>query len=128
MIIQRTNIGNVNSVDKNVQNNLKTKLNAEKTSFQEILNKEISKGEGVKFSKHAELRLALRNISLSKEQTQRLENAVDKASAKGVKDTLVMLDNVALVVNVPNRTVVTAVNGNELKDNVFTNIDGAVIA
>lgn len=128
MIIQKSNIGNINRVDKSTQTPINTNTNVNKPSFQELLNNEISKSEGVKFSKHAEMRLLSRNISLTKEQTERLESAVDKAKSKGVKDTLVMLDNVALVVNVPNRTVVTAVNDKELKENVFTNIDGAVIA
>jgi len=128
MIIQKTNIGNVNRVDKVNQTPVNNQTSINKPSFQEFLNKEVSKNEGIKFSKHAEMRLLSRNITLSKEQTQRLENAVDKAKAKGVKDTLVLLDNIALVVNVPNRTVVTAVNENELRENVFTNIDGAVIA
>jgi len=57
-----------------------------------------------------------------------MNEAVNKASTKGVKDSLVIVDNMAFVVNVKSRTVITAVNNNELKDNVFTNIDGAVFA
>ena len=57
---------------------------------------------------------------------QRLKNAVDKAYSKGIKDTLIVMDEVAFVVNVNARTVITAVNQGELKENVFTNIDGAV--
>jgi len=52
--------------------------------------------------------------------------AVDKADAKGVKDTLIVMDRIAFVVNVKNRTVITALNSSEMKENVFTNIDGAV--
>ena len=82
----------------------------------------------VVFSKHADMRLRMRNIDLSQEQKESLSLAVDRAEKKGLRDTLVMLDNLALVVNVKNRTVVTAMNGSELKQNVFTNIDGAVFA
>jgi flagellar operon protein len=56
-----------------------------------------------------------------------MKEAVTKAESKGVRDTLVLMDDLAFVVNVRNRTVITAVQSNELKENVFTNIDGAVI-
>lgn len=96
------------------------------SEFSSILNQKLAEERRVKMSKHAAMRLEARNINLSHEQLERLNNAVDKASAKGVRDTLVIMDNVAFVVNVNNRTVITAVNQAELKDNVFTNIDGAV--
>lgn len=72
------------------------------------------------------MRLETRNIKISDAQKQKISKALDKAEEKGVKDSLVMVDDIALVVNVKNRTVITAVNSNELKENVFTNIDGAV--
>jgi flagellar operon protein len=56
-----------------------------------------------------------------------MKEAVAKAESKGVKDTLVLMDDLAFVINTRNRTVITAVNSNELRENVFTNIDGAVI-
>ncbi|NLU51838.1 MAG: flagellar biosynthesis protein [Clostridiaceae bacterium] len=96
------------------------------SEFSAILNQQLSEVRQVKMSKHAAMRLEARNINLSSEQLERLNNAVDKASSKGVRDTLVIMDDVAFVVNVHNRTVITAVNQSELKDNVFTNIDGAV--
>lgn len=102
-------------------NNLKTAV-----PFGEIL-KESMESKEVKFSKHAEGRLASRNISLSKEQKQKLGAAVAKADQKGIKDSLIMMDNIALVVNVKSRTVVTAMSNNEAKENVFTNIDGAIL-
>lgn len=80
----------------------------------------------LKFSKHANERLAKRNIDLSKEQVARLENGTNKAREKGIKESLVMVDNLAFIVNVKNNTVITAVNDTE--DAVFTNIDGAVIS
>lgn len=82
----------------------------------------------LKFSKHASQRLELRNISLSNEQLDRLNEGTQRASEKGIKDSLVIVDSYAFIVNVPNHTVVTAMDQTESKENTFTNIDGAVIA
>jgi flagellar operon protein len=76
------------------------------------------------FSKHAALRLDSRDIKLSDDQINRLGTAIGKAQEKGIRDSLVLMDDVALVVNVRSRTVITAMNRQE---NVFTNIDGAVV-
>lgn len=95
--------------------------------FDSILRQKQAEDNEIKFSKHAEQRLQMRNISLSQEQKNKMKEAVTKAASKGVRDSLVLMDNLAFVVNVRNRTVITAANSNELKDNVFTNIDGAVI-
>lgn len=82
----------------------------------------------LKFSNHASKRLEQRGIQFSTEQMTSLNQAIDKAAAKGSKDSLILMqNNVALIVNVPNRTVVTAMDGNSMKDNVFTQIDSAVI-
>lgn len=97
-------------------------------NFDKLLQEKINEYSGVKFSKHAELRLQSRNINLTQVQKDKIDQAVKKAEAKGVKDSLVIMDNLAFVVNVKSKTVITAVNSSELKDNVFTNIDGAVFA
>jgi flagellar operon protein len=81
----------------------------------------------LKISGHAKTRLDSRKIELGKAEWDRIMNGVDKAAAKGAKDSLVMVDDIALVVSVKNRTVITAVDKAQLKDNVFTNIDSAVI-
>jgi flagellar operon protein len=94
--------------------------------FSSILSQKLNESREVKISKHAAMRLEARNINLDANRVERLKNAVDKASTKGVRDTLVVMDDVAFVVNVNARTVITAVNQSELKDNVFTHIDGAV--
>ena len=73
-------------------------------------------------------RLESRDIHMTDEQKQKLNESVDKAAAKNVRDSLIMMDDLAFVVNVRNKTVVTVVNKEEMKENVFTNIDGAVIA
>ena len=97
--------------------------NTSDLSFEDILK---SKQE-IKFSKHASMRLSERNISLTAEQNQRLQNGVEAASEKGIKESLVLVDSLAFIVNVPNNTVVTAMDKKETNNNVFTNIDGAVI-
>lgn len=81
----------------------------------------------LKVSGHAQTRLQSRNIALGQEEWDRVLAGVDRAAAKGAKEALVMLDDVALVVSVRNRTVITAVDKAQLKENVFTNIDSAVI-
>ncbi|MCL5035331.1 MAG: flagellar protein [Bacteroidetes bacterium] len=93
-------------------------------SFDEVLRGELDR---VKFSHHAQTRLESRNITLSDSDLKQLADAVDRAGQKGSQDSLVLMKNVAFIVNVKNRTVVTAVDGDNLNDNVFTNIDSAVL-
>ncbi|WP_258359721.1 TIGR02530 family flagellar biosynthesis protein [Moorella sulfitireducens (nom. illeg.)] len=92
--------------------------------FRTILNEKLA---GLKFSRHASERLESRQINLSPEQMARLEQGVDKAAVKGARESLVLLDDLALVVSIKNRTVITAATRQELRDNVFTNIDSAVL-
>lgn len=106
-------------------NRTKTQKNADsEVSFEEVLRQ---KQKPLKFSKHATQRLSQRNINLSDEQNIRLTNGVTEAEKKGVNESLVLVDNLAFIVNVPNKTVVTAMDQKETNANVFTNIDGAVI-
>lgn len=98
-------------------------------SFQDILLNKQKLSESpseLKFSKHASQRLQDRNISLSSKQVERLKDGANKAKSKGIKETLVMVDDLAFIVNTKSNTVITAVN--ELESSVFTNIDGAVIS
>ncbi len=94
-------------------------------SFQDILRSQREKNETVRFSKHANLRLSQRDVALTENQKERLQTGMSRAREKGLNDSLVMVDNLAFIVNVKSNTVVTAVN--ETRDAVFTNIDGAVI-
>ena len=73
------------------------------------------------------MRLQSRKIELSNEQKERLENGAEKAEAKGMKESLVIVDSYSFIVNVPNKTVVTAMDQKESGENIYTNIDGAVI-
>ena len=81
----------------------------------------------LKFSAHASQRLKDRKIALDPATLAKVSDAVDKAEAKGIEDSLVLTSDAALIVNVRNRTVVTALDRNSLSGNVFTQIDGAVI-
>lgn len=101
---------------------------APKQSFEEILKQKAVEETGVKFSKHAAMRLSDRNIQLSANQSERLETGVTKAREKGIQESLVMVDSLAFIVNIPNKTVVTAIDQAESVEHIFTNIDGAVIA
>lgn len=97
-------------------------------SFQEVLRDTTQSVSALRFSKHAQERLAARGLSLNAQDMQRLEGAVEKAAAKGSRDSLVLMDDLALVVSVRNRTVITAVDAANRRDSVFTNIDSVVLA
>ena len=97
-------------------------------SFQEIWKQKTGEVNGeLRFSKHAANRLADRNLTLSEEQLNRLTEGAKKAGEKGIKESLVMVDQLAFIVNVPNNTVITAMDNTQASENIFTNIDGAVI-
>jgi flagellar operon protein len=96
-------------------------------SFDEVFAKELRNSE-IGFSRHAQQRMASRNIDLSPAELARLNEAVGQVRAKGGRDSLVMLNDNALIVSVKNNQVVTVVDKDSLKDNVFTKIDSAIIA
>ena len=100
---------------------------SENVSFKDIFSRKADETSEVKFSKHAANRLASRNIELSEKQMGRLNEGTRKAQMKGIRESLVLVDSLAFIVNVPNNTVVTAMNSDETDENIFTNIDGAVI-
>lgn len=81
----------------------------------------------LKFSAHASQRLAERKIQIDSAMMAKVNEAIDKAAAKGLEDTLVLTPNAALIVSASNRTVITAMDRSQLQGNVFTNIDGAVV-
>lgn len=121
-------------IDNNIRinpnfNKTKAKNIKENTgqNFSEIFNREINNDKELKFSKHALERLSNRKIDLSPEKIEKLNSAVEKAGAKGSKESLILMDNLAFVVSIKNRMVITAVDGSSMKENVFTNIDSAVI-
>ncbi len=91
------------------------------------VNNPSAKLEGLKFSNHAVERMRSRGVTFSPEQMQKLEGAVKKAADKGGKDSLVLMNDTALIVSVKNNTVVTVVDKASLKENVFTNIDSTIV-
>lgn len=93
--------------------------------FDAIFKEELEK---VKFSSHALKRLESRNIQLSETEMNKIQDAVQKAESKGSRDSLVMMDKTAFIVNIPNKTVVTAIDVTNSSENVFTNIDSVVFA
>ncbi len=98
---------------------------ADTVSFLETLN---SVQQRVKFSNHAQSRLQSREINLNSENVSRLSDAIDKAEKRGGKSSLVMVDDLAFLVNVQSRTVVTALDKNQRGEGVFTQIDSVVFA
>ncbi len=99
----------------------------QKSSFKEMFSQELAGSKEVNFSKHASARLFSRGIELSDDEVNQIANAIDKAGTKGSRETLVLADKYALVVSVPDRTVVTAFDRENLRDGVVTSIDSAVI-
>ena len=81
----------------------------------------------LKFSAHAQQRLESRNIRLTQDDVAKMNAMADKAAAKGSKQSLFMMRDIAMVVSITNRTVITAVDQSSMKENVFTNIDSAAI-
>ena len=141
------NTNNYNLADSIIRqaekiNSTSSSTGAQKTSsgqsFQELLNQQLKNttastastssttSNPVSFSKHANQRTEERNIEISQTDLTRLGTACDKAEEKGIKDALVMMNDSAFIVNAQNRVVITVIDKNELSNNVFTNIDGAV--
>jgi flagellar operon protein len=108
--------------------------------FQDALTKVVNRDETVKpsdtgpiqqplkFSSHATQRLQDRKINFAPEMMARVNSAIDRAAAKGIEESLILTPDAALIVSVPNRTVITAIDRDSMKGQVFSNIDGAVFA
>jgi flagellar operon protein len=97
-------------------------------SFRDVLGQQGAvQGGSLKFSAHAIQRLQSRNIALSAEDVQRMSLMADKAAAKGAQHSLFMLRDVGMIVSIKNRTVITAVDSDSMRENVFTNIDSAAV-
>ncbi|WP_124066902.1 TIGR02530 family flagellar biosynthesis protein [Clostridium sp. E02] len=95
--------------------------------FLTVLQERIGDAEKLQFSKHAAERVNQRGIQMSDSFLNDLQSAVDKARVKGAKDVVIISNRGAFIVNVPNNTVVTTMSGSEMKENIFTNIDSAVL-
>lgn len=107
---------------KQTTRNIKKEYNK---SFGDILDKKIQKNEeNVVFSKHANQRFEQRNIKLTETEIEKISDAINRADEKGIKNSLIMMDDIVLIANIKSRTIVTAVDS--AKDKVFTNVDGVV--
>lgn len=109
------------SKPKNISKDIK------QNNFKEIFEKIQQKDEEIKFSKHAITRMDIRDMELNNEEIERLKSGFAKAEEKGVEDALILIGDKAFITSIKNKTVITTVNKEQLKNNVFTNIDGAVI-
>ncbi len=101
--------------------NLRNKKPDQEQSFREILHQ-----HRVSFSKHANQRTEERNIKMSQADLGRLGEACSKAEEKGIRDALIVMNDSAFIVNAANKVVITVMDKSEMKDNVFSNIDGAI--
>ncbi|MBB5172072.1 TIGR02530 family flagellar biosynthesis protein [Texcoconibacillus texcoconensis] len=97
------------------------------TSFKAVFDQQLQNETSLKLSKHAEKRLQERNIELGDKKWQQIEEKVAEAKQKGVNDSLVITEQAALVVSAKNDTVITAMNRQEAKDQLFTNINGTIV-
>lgn len=97
------------------------------SAFRETLAGELAKSAPVRMSAHAQKRLEQSNVSLSEDEKLRLGQALDRMGEKGANRSLVLMDSLALVVSVRNRTVITAVDNARASEGTFTNIDSAII-
>lgn len=100
---------------------------SKRNDFAGALSAELQKQSSVRLSAHAEKRLAERNVSFSESEQARLDKAVERVNGKGADKSLVLMDDLALLVSVKNRVVITALDADSAKDGVFTNIDSAII-
>ena len=136
------NINSIERMTEAISKRKKQDVNATYNgpSFTEILSRQKSIDElvadrteqtvvsgGIRFTKHADARLMQRNIRLTDDQMTRLEEGIRKASDKGIKESLVLVDDLAFIVNTDKKMVITAIDQNSSEDNIYTNIDGAVI-
>lgn len=119
------NIGSINHAPAN-QNRATTEPSSGTNSFAEVLEAQ-QRGTEVKLSAHAQKRLEQQNITISSQDITRIGVAAQKAEMKGAKESLMLLKDLALVVNIRNRTVITAVDKTRQRDKIFTNIDSTVI-
>lgn len=101
---------------------------ANETGFDALLKQRVSSSEqGVQFSKHARQRAEERGIEVTGDLVEQLASSVELAQEKGAKNILVFDAGRAFIVNVPQSRVVTTISQEEMKQNIFTNIDGAVL-
>ncbi len=122
-------INKINNSANLKDNNLSEKLNYvnRNNNFEQILKKQLQESKELKFSKHAQERALQRGIDVTQSLMEDLQNAVDKAREKGARELAIIGDKEAFIVNVKSGIVITTMSSLEMKNNIFTNIDSAVI-
>lgn len=119
------NVSNNNKINDNYNKNINNRIERA-VEFSSILKKAESQNE-LKISAHAKDRLKERNINFNDDDITNIRQAVEKIRSKGGKEALIIYNNVALLTSVKNNTIITAVDDKSMKENVFTNIDSAII-
>ncbi len=131
MNINELKFQNLQNISSNYQSNVSSankNLKPSESSFAQTLKEKIDLQNGVNFSKHAIERLQSREINLDSNDTlERLNKAVQLAQEKGSRETLIIVDSTAFLVNVQNNKVITTIGKQDMQGNVFTNIDSTVI-
>ncbi len=129
MLMNKINPHKLNQISLNNRNKIQNNSNLKhhNRSFEEVLQQINSKNNEIKFSKHAIERMDSRNIRLNDTEYAKLENAMSKAENKGIKEALILMDNKAFIASIKSRTIITTTSSERMQENVFTNIDGAVI-
>lgn len=97
------------------------------TNFHDLLTNELNRKQPIKLSKHAEKRLLERGIEIDRDKWTQIETKVNEAKLKGINDSLVVLNNAALVINAKSNTVITALDRSEATSQIFTNINGTIL-
>lgn len=121
---------NIKHLENRLINSTKLYRNENTTirkDFGQVLDRIQKANEDIVFSKHALIRMDNRNIELTNGELERLKSAINKAEDKGVKDALILVGDKAFIASIKNKTIITTLSKDQIKDNVFTNIDGAVI-
>ncbi|MCK8816526.1 flagellar protein [Natroniella sulfidigena] len=99
----------------------------DKNKFKDLLHNKLKQSSKLNFSKHAKQRLQSRQIDFKEQDLKKLDQAVEKAKDKGAQESLILVNNNAYIVNVKNKTVITAMDEESMEENLFTNIDSAIV-
>ena len=121
------NISQTNSFNNQAAKSAINQAQGQNVDFKTLLQQRLQTNNQVTFSKHAQQRVYDRQIDVSAQMLGKLNDAISKAREKGVKDALILNSDTMFIVNTTSNTVVTALKGTEMQNNVFTNIDGTVI-
>jgi len=115
-------------INKDIRSHTPPKTTSnDQSHFADIISEKIKSNSEIEFSKHALSRVISRDVDLTSHQIERLNHGAQLARSKGLNNSLILVDQIAFVVNLNQNKVITTVNDQNMKDNVFTNIDGAVI-